>query len=56
MGDLGGEATIDPASNDRSHHLLGRIYKALFKGYFGLLVIAYTVGLMLVYIAVYTMK
>jgi len=54
--DLGGEATIDPASNDRSHYLLGRIYKALFKGYFGPLVIAYSVGLMLTYIAVYTTK
>lgn len=51
-------ATGEPISGGKSryHYHLGRIIKALFHGYFGPLMIAYGVGLMVAYIAVWTMN
>ncbi|KAL7542989.1 hypothetical protein ACHAXR_012286 [Thalassiosira sp. AJA248-18] len=44
------------SGSKRYHYHLGRVQKALFDGYFGPLVIAYTLGLMVAYIAVWTMR
>lgn len=43
-------------STSRTHYHLGRVYKAVFKGYFGPLMISYGVGLMCAFIAVWMMR
>ena len=54
----GGEATNESSgsSSRRYHYHLGRVIKALFHGYFGPLMIAYAIGLMIAYIVVWTTK
>ncbi|KAL7466917.1 hypothetical protein ACHAXS_007190 [Conticribra weissflogii] len=47
-------STSSSLSPSRYHHHIGRIRKALFHGYFGPLVIAYAIGLILAYVAVWT--
>ena len=40
----------------RSHYHLGRVYKALFQGYYGPLMIAYAIGLVVAYMVVWATK
>mmetsp|Transcript_31204 Transcript_31204/g.57715 ORF Transcript_31204/g.57715 Transcript_31204/m.57715 type:complete len:845 (-) Transcript_31204:161-2695(-) len=58
LGGGGGEATNESSgsSSRRYHYHLGRVIKALFHGYFGPLMIAYAIGLMIAYIVVWTTK
>ena len=44
------------ASESKQHYHLGRIFKALFHGYFGPLMIAYGIGLIAAYLAVWGMQ
>ena len=49
-------ASEEANASSRYHYHIGRIQKALFKGYFGPLVIGYAIGLIAAYIAVYGMN
>jgi len=53
-----GQATEDDSSEPttRSHYLVGRIQRNVFKGYFGPLMIAYALGLTIMYIFHWTMR
>mmetsp|Transcript_30332 Transcript_30332/g.63903 ORF Transcript_30332/g.63903 Transcript_30332/m.63903 type:complete len:1069 (-) Transcript_30332:282-3488(-) len=53
LGEVPPTSSSTPPSK-RYHYHIGRIRKALFHGYFGPLVIAYAIGLILAYVAVWT--
>eukprot|EP00578_Thalassiosira_sp_NH16_P024652 CAMPEP_0181092762 /NCGR_PEP_ID=MMETSP1071-20121207/9086_1 /TAXON_ID=35127 /ORGANISM="Thalassiosira sp., Strain NH16" /LENGTH=949 /DNA_ID=CAMNT_0023174953 /DNA_START=5 /DNA_END=2854 /DNA_ORIENTATION=- len=51
--DAAGESSSSTGGSSRNHYHLGRVKASLFHGYFGPLMIAYGIGLLVAYIAVW---